>query len=222
MPIRINFLAERQVAEEMRRRDPVKRVGLGVAFVVSLFLLWAGYLQGKVLLAKSQLAGIEGQLEQVEAPFQEIKTNQAAIVRATKNLEALQNLAEARFLWGNALDALQYATVEGVEVVRIRTKQDFRAEEKTEPKQVNGRTVPGKPATSTERVSLTLEAKDSSSEPGEGIFRFQEAISQQPFFVTNQVQVELTGRTPVQTEPKEKGKPFVMFTVECKFPDQTR
>ena len=47
MPIRINLLAEQQAAEELRRRDPVKRAIWVAGFFVVVVVVWSGYLQFK-------------------------------------------------------------------------------------------------------------------------------------------------------------------------------
>lgn len=53
MPIRINLLAEAQAAEEMRRKDPVKRsIWIG-GFIVFLTLLAALTLQLKISRVRS-------------------------------------------------------------------------------------------------------------------------------------------------------------------------
>ncbi len=54
MAIRINLLAEAQEAEELRRRDPVKRALWGAGFLVFLVWLWTGslMLNGKIVDAE--------------------------------------------------------------------------------------------------------------------------------------------------------------------------
>ena len=69
MPIRINLLAEAHAAEELRRKDPVKRGIYGAVVVVSCVLIWALTLQLKIMAAKHELphkfwetaANVEGQ-----------------------------------------------------------------------------------------------------------------------------------------------------------------
>ena len=55
MPIRINLLAEAQAAEDLRRRDPVKRsIYVAVCFVV-MVLVWISSLQVKIMADNSRL-----------------------------------------------------------------------------------------------------------------------------------------------------------------------
>jgi len=59
MPIHINLLAEAQAAEELRRRDPVKRgIFLGASLVV-LMLVWSGMIQINSALANARLTGVQ-------------------------------------------------------------------------------------------------------------------------------------------------------------------
>ena len=49
MPIHINLLAEAQAAEELRRRDPVKRaIFIGISLVI-VALMWSGMVAGQRL-----------------------------------------------------------------------------------------------------------------------------------------------------------------------------
>ena len=60
MPIHINLLAEAQAAEELRRRDPVKRaLFIGVSLVV-VSLVWSGIVEINAFLAQERLAGVQG------------------------------------------------------------------------------------------------------------------------------------------------------------------
>src|SRR5687768_527435 len=59
MPIRINLLAEAKLAEEQRRKDPVKRATFAAAFLVSLVVLWTTTLQFKIIAAGSDLNRLE-------------------------------------------------------------------------------------------------------------------------------------------------------------------
>ena len=56
MPIRINLLAEEQAAEEMRRRDPIKRALFAGAALAVLMLGWIGLTQMNVMAARRELA----------------------------------------------------------------------------------------------------------------------------------------------------------------------
>ena len=62
MPIRINLLAEAQAAEEMRRKDPVKRAVWIGGFAVFVVLLCAATLQFKIIVAKSEVSGLRSQI----------------------------------------------------------------------------------------------------------------------------------------------------------------
>jgi hypothetical protein len=55
MPIKINLLAEAQIAEDLRRSDPVKRAIFIGALLVALALVWSSSLQLEAMIAKSEL-----------------------------------------------------------------------------------------------------------------------------------------------------------------------
>ena len=63
MPIRINLLAEVQTAEELRRRDPVKRVVVGGLLLLAAMAVWSSTVQLKVMLANRELGQAQFQLD---------------------------------------------------------------------------------------------------------------------------------------------------------------
>jgi hypothetical protein len=222
MPIRINLLAEQQAAEELRRRDPVKRATWAAGFALALLLVWAGFLQVRLMGAMREVERYGAEVKALEKEYNQVAVNLNTTAAAKQKIAALQSLATNHFLWGPALNALQYAWVEDVQTIRLRTEQTYTQTEGIKPSTNAGVVLSGKAATARERVILSIEAKDSSSKPGDQILKFQEKINNEPYFKTNLQKSELTGRTPIQTEPSNPSRPFVLFTVECQFTEKRR
>lgn len=223
MPIRINLLAEAQAAEELRRRDPIKRVIFGGLLAVALVLVWWSWLQLRVMVAHSNLSGIEGQIQSHTNAYQVVLVSQRKITDAKDDLAALHELTRDRFLQGNLLNALQKATVPGVQLMRLRVDQTYVATGKTAAKTHGDRGAREHFGTVTEKIVVTLDARDYSSNPGDEVNRFKDAISQQPYFkaaLDKTNGVRLTNLSPPQIGPD--GKPSVMFTLQCTYPDRTR
>jgi len=225
MPIRINLLAEAQATEEQRRKDPVKRaIRVGVLVVV-LVLLYSSKLQIDVLGSKGALKALESKWSSIEKSYQEAVENKRKSIEVEGKL-TLQQLKTNRFLWGNALDAFQQtlSTVDEITVVRLKTEQAY-----VQTEEVKGRTADGKPgngkiATATEKISLTIEAVDSGSQPGTQVSRFKESISNVPYFQSNLQKtngVLLTSLSAPMAGPLGKN-PYVMFTLQCYFPEKVR
>jgi len=222
MPIRINLLAEAQALEELRRRDPVKRsVWIGI-FLVLVVLAWSSSLQLKAMIAKGELSRVSSEISTHSNDFQQVLANQQKLADVNHRLAALQQLATNRLLKGTLLNALQRATVEDVQLMRLRTDETYTFNEEVKPKtNSNDRVIPGKPATVTERIVVTLEAKDSSANPGDQVNKLQQTVSDSPYFQTvlgKTNQVRLFGLSP----PQMAEKPFVLFSLECRFPEVTR
>ena len=75
----------------------------------------------------------------------------------------------------------------------------------------------------TEKIVVSLDARDSSANPGDQVNKFKDAVANQPYFKaalnkTNGVQLVNLSAPQIGTD----GKPFVMFTLECNFPEHTR
>ena len=160
MPIRLNLLAEAQAAEEMRRRDPVKRAIWVAALLICLVLVWSSSLQLKAMLARNQLGRIEASINARTNEYQQIVNNQKELADVKQKLGALSQLATNRFLNGNLLNALQDTSVDHVQLVRLRAQQTYTFIEETKPRTNNNRLVPGKPATVTERILVTLDGSE--------------------------------------------------------------
>jgi hypothetical protein len=223
MPIKINLLAEAQAAEELRRRDPVKRATFLGASLVALMLVWGGMGQINLSLANQRLIGVQTAILDRNSVYTNVLDNLNKIAVARKKLDALQKLQVSRFLQGNLLNALQQVAVDGVQLTRLREEQTYFLTEGTEAQTNDTRVILGRPGTSRERIALSLDALDSSASPGDQVNKFKQAIASQSYFKTvldKTNSVQLTNLSPQQTG--RDGKPYVLFTVECNFPDQTR
>lgn len=223
MPIRINLLAEAQALEDLRRRDPVKRaIWVGVALVV-LMLAWSSELYLKSLIARGELGRVAGQLNTRTNEFQQVLNNQRKLAESNRKLTLLQEMATNRMLHGTLLNALQQTTLDDVQLMRLKTDETYVYNEEIKTKtNSNDHVVPGKPASVTEKITVTLEAKDSAANPGDQVNKFKQAIHQSPYFQSvlgQSNEVRLTNLSPPQTL---EGKPFVLFTLECRFPEKTR
>ena len=223
MPIRINLLAEAKIAEELRRRDPVKRAIFFGAFLVVFALVWSSSLQLEVLISKKDLSRVQSDIATRTNEFQNVLVSQRKVVRIKEKLAALQQLSNARFLQGNNLNALQLATMDGVQLVRIRLSQVCLSTPSVPNKTENGRVILGRPGTATEKIILTLDAKDFSASPGDAVDKFKENIARQAYFKTvlNQTNgVKLISLSSPQNSPD--GRPYVLFNLDCYFSEKTQ
>lgn len=218
MPIHLNLLAEKQAAEVMRRRDPVKRgIFLGIAFA-AIFLAWGAFVEMQVLLSNAQVASIEQKIDLRTNNFNTATVNMKKIVIEQGKMDALAKLQLARFLQGNLMDALQHATVDGVQLTRLRLSQNYSTIQREGPKGKPGQTV------CTEDISLHLDARDFSSNPGDQVNKFTDTLAHNSYFETMlgpTNTVRLAG-PPSSSQTEGAASPYVTFAVECKFPTQTR
>jgi hypothetical protein len=82
--------------------------------------------------------------------------------------------------------------------------------------------VAGRPPSITQHILLTVDAKDFSANPGDQVNRFKDALAKQDYFSHNLEatnSIKLVSESGLQS-PGE-GKPYVMFTLECRFADRT-
>ena len=222
MPIRINLLAEAQAAEEMRRKDPVKRAVWIGGFVVFLVLLCALTLQFKIIVVRSEMKSLQAGWKVIEKKVQDVNEHRATTRGLAQKLSALDQFTTNRMLWATALNALQLTTVEGVQLARVHTEQNFTQTEGRARTEVAGNITPAKPATATERIVVTLEGRDYSARPGDAVPKFKQTLVGSPYFdsilqKTNKIQ--LTSQTAPQAE---LGRTFVGFGLKLFFDEKER
>jgi hypothetical protein len=207
MPIRINLLAEAQAAEDLRRRDPVKRVIVGGVLILAAMLVWSSTLQLKVMMANRELSSVQFEIDTHTNAYQMALTNQALTASTKIKIQDLQKLSNARLLEGNLLNALQKISVDNIQVTRLSVYQAF---------------LPGKTSV-TERTAVTVNARDSSANPGDQVGKFKAALATQPYFrdmLGQNNAISLTDESPPQEDANGKG--YVSFTLEFHFPDKIR
>ncbi len=223
MPIRINLLAEAQVAEDLRRRDPAKRVVFAGALLVAVTLVWSSSLMLKEMLAKKDLAMVQSEIQTRTNEYDRVLVGTKKIADAQNKVDSLKKLSTARFLQGSLLNALQQVTVAGVQLTRLRVDQSYFSTEGTKSLTNRFGVVAGRPAIVTEKVVVTLDARDSSANPGDQVNKFNDALVQQSYFqamLDKTNGVRLASLSAPQTGPD--GKPYVLFTLECRYPPQSR
>lgn len=214
MPIHINLLAEAQAAEQMRRHDPAKRATFIGASLVLLALAWSGIVEINVVLAREGLATTQMEIASKTNTFQQVFVEQGQLRQDRLKLAALQKLQAARFLQGSLLDALQHATVDGVELTRLRLDQSYSAMANS------GNTNESR---IREKIVLQLNAKDSSANPGDQVNKFQTIIAKQPYFeamLSKTNAIQLAG--PPSALQSDAARPYVTFMLDCYFPEHIR
>ncbi len=220
MPIRINLMAEAQVAEEMRRQDPVKRAIWICSFLIILVLLWIAKVQMDIAFENSRLKDIDTQWTAKKDKYAAVTNNQAKIGEITRRLTALEDLSTNRFLWGNVLNALQRTVVDQVQVTRIVGAQTVNQEDG----QVVGSGANKKilPPTAVEKINLTIDAKDLN--PSVNTYAsYKNKLSNFEFFLKHLGRRDgfvMEGMlSPLTTDPMDSNSVFQSFTLVSHFPD---
>jgi hypothetical protein len=103
-------------------------------------------------------------------------------------------------------------------LTRLKLEQSYTSQGGTPAKTNSFGLVAGRPATVTEQITLTLDAKDFSKNQGDQVNRYKDALMQQAFFQSNLVPtngIRLASLSPQQTGTD--GRPYVLFTLQCRF-----
>jgi hypothetical protein len=225
MPICINLLAEAKAAEELRRKDPVKRAIFMSGCVIVFFALWSTSLQVKIIASNSELSRLESRWKDMEKNYTSALEVQKRATDVETKLTALSQLATNRFLWGTTFNAVQQTLTgrEDVHIMKLKTEQVYVHAEEIKPRRDGTRFIPGRPASATERISIILDAVDASAQPGGQVSAFKESIAALPYFQSTLQKtngVLLTSLSAPQNGPT--GRPQVNFTLQCFFPEKVR
>lgn len=224
MPIRLNLLAEAQASEDLRRRDPAKRVVWVAALLISLMLVWSISLFFKSMLAGSELSAIQTQMNTRTNQYQHVQDNQKKAADIKAKLAALNQLATNRFLNGTLLNALQQTTSDDVQLLRLRVEQTYIVREEAKSRtNVTTSATPPKAAAVTEKIVVTLDGKDVS-QSGDRYDKFKDALADNPYFQsalgkTNGV--ILKNFLPAAAT-SDLDKKAVHFSLECRYEEKTR
>ena len=225
MPIRLNLLAEAQAAEELRRRDPVKRVTWTAVVLVSLMLVWSSSLQLKAMMAGREVSRRESLMASFTNDYQQVLDSQKKVSEVRHKILALHQMSTNRLLQATVLNALQKTTVDDVQLLRYHVDQTYSFVDEVKSKTTtDGRVVVGKPAVAIEHVAFSLDGTDASPNPGDQVAKLKEALLANPYFQ------ETLGKTnafslknlssPVFSPVT--GKRGIDFTLEGHLPEKSR
>jgi len=223
MPIRINLLAEAQAAEELRRRDPVKR-GIWIAgFLVSLVLLWSLTLQSRILIANARLNGLNSKWAGIEKVYHQVMENRGKEKQAEQKLAALEQLSTNRFLWASFLNVLQQCAMDEVRLLRVKGEQTYFSNENTPDKASDTKVARSKTPTATERISIVLEARDHSANTA-GHTKLKETLANSALFQSfvQKTNVLLDGLSAPGPDPASPSGVTANFALKCFFPEKER
>ena len=224
MPIRINLLAEAQAAEEARRRDPVKRVTLLAGLLIVAMMLWGVWEFTRTLTVKAELSRQEKAWKAIETDYAAVAAKEKLSDEIERKLSALTRLSTNRFLWGSTLNALQQCSVDPIQVTRLAGTHTYAVVDPIPPKKDNNRTIPGRPGRATEKIALTVEAKDFGNAADQNFLKFKDAIFNVPYFknsllTPDAIQLKNLGQPMVDANDNRSYTPFVL---ECAFPPKER
>jgi hypothetical protein len=224
MPIRINLLAESQAAEEIRRRDPVKRAIWVAVCIVVVVLVWSSSLQVKIMADNGRLSNLEGKLASRTNDYVKVLANEHKLTETKTKLKALNQLAAGRFLEATLLDAFQHSPVNGIQISHLRTEQGYEVIPDLPPTKLdNGKVIPGRPGIAKERIKLYLDARDDSPSPGIiQVNKFKDTLARTAYFETERIMsnnITLKSLSPPVFD-NESQKPFVRFSLECYYQER--
>src|SRR6516162_3510447 len=152
MPIRLNLLAEAQAAEELRRKDPVKRAILFGCACGAIMVAASIVMQARLMRTNRSLTEYSSRIQAITNEYAAVMKDDDRLRQATLNIRGLDILASERFLNGTFLDAVQKVQAENVQLIHLRMEQEYAFTEGTKATA----TKAAKPATAAEKIRIVL------------------------------------------------------------------
>lgn len=225
MPLRINLLAEAKAAEELRRKDPVKRAVWIGCLIVALMGFWSAQKQTQLMLARAELARLVATYAKDEKSFIQVNEVNRKLGDMETRLNALVRASTNRILWGSALHALQQTVTDDITFTRFRADQSYRQEAGVAPKRVDGKTVPGRPASATETLKVVIDGRDYARIDEQNYNRFKTALTTNSYFgprLEGSPGFRLANLSQPVADPLKGGREYVAFSFEAQFPEIKR
>ena len=222
MPLRINLLAEAQAAEELRRKDPVKRAIILGGCCAAVMAVISVAIQARAIGTNRKSADYARRIQSITNEYAGVMKDEDHLHQVNLNMRGLDLLASERLLNGTLLNAIQKVHTENVQMVHLRTEHEYQLTDETRAKTNSNKVL--KPATASEKIQVVLEAVDASPNPGDQVNKFKEAIAGsayiQSLLGTNN-EMRLVNLSPPQMRT-DMGQMVVQFTLEARLPEKVR
>jgi len=212
----------------MRRKDPLKRAFWLGGFVIFLVLLWGLTLFLDLTRRKLELSSLEGKWKTMEKAVKQVEENRRRAAEVEQKLSALSQFTTNRFLWANALNALQQTWVENIQLVRFKSEQTYTQIEPPKPPPgptgAPAKPAAAKPASAVEKIVVHLEGRDSSARPGDQVPACKAALAGFPFFqehLQKTNSVLLTSLSAPLAETSKKAA-YVLFGLQLNLQEKER
>jgi hypothetical protein len=221
MPLWINLLAEAHDLEEQRRRDPVKRAFLLASFLVTAGLLYTGLLHWQSANDAAANATLKQYIHDKDAQHKAALAIKQKLNTTRVKLSNLNLLSTNRVLIGNLLNAFQHSAVDDVQLTHVLVAQKYiytaETKEWTNLLEHPPKIYPKIPATMTETLMLTLDAKGNESrQPSVLESHLISALETCDYFKARNLKFRMA------KDEVLPGRSFFEFTLVCPFPDKIR
>ena len=198
---------------------------LVAALLIGIVFSYVAFLQIRLIRAGQELEAREADWQKIAKSHEGLTQKLSQIKEVEGRLASLQQLAGSRFLWANALNALQKVSIANVNLTGFRVDQLYKYTEATKSRVVGKARVPATPATSTEKIVLTLTAKDYGNPTDQNYSKFKDQLAALPFFKTqlpdaNSIKFKRFSQPTVDKD--DLSRSYVSFPLECSFPEKTR
>jgi hypothetical protein len=226
MAIVLNLLAEQQHADEIRRRDPVRRTLMGSVLTIGVALSFSLLSWLAAWQAQEDLKSVELRWLRLESENKQLSEALVKSRKVEEDLNALTNLASSRFLWAPLLNAMQDCVIDRVQVSGLRADQaSTPVKTETIAPKTREKSKVSKVVTTNmvETIVLHIEANDYSNSQ---FSRLQDIISSQPYFrrclQTNGTVRLASLNPPAKSDGENEERNFTHFKIEVAFPPVTR
>jgi hypothetical protein len=223
--ITLNLLAEEQLAQEARARDPFKTaiaIGAGLIALVAM--------TGSVLFWFASQRKSEGDIlrSKWETLSASMEKGEVAEFRAlTAQANDVMTLNKSRVLLAPQLALVKDIVPDAIQLTRLNFSVNVEtpmagAAEETEHAETNAKAKRKAAPKVTERLTLMIEGRAVGARPEIEVDSFIGTLRSNPQFgaLVSQIQLRSIARAPVSGDNPAAGSPVALFVIECQYKER--
>ena len=210
--ITLNLLAEEQLAQEARARDPVKLfTAIGLA-ILTAAVAWGGTLSALLLQRRSELQGLQSKWDKMN----DVGAEEGAFQKASAFAEELVAVNHSRVVMAPQLALVKDLILPSIKLSQLAFTLNAEASS-TDGGGEEGGAKHGPRQKLSERLVLRIEGVASSSQPELEVDRFLESLRHDARFSVAVEDIQLRSIARPRGEPDKAGRELATssFVVEC-------
>jgi len=215
--ITLNLLAEEQLAEQQRARDPFKvAIAIGVS-LVTLVVAGGGVMSVLALQKRGEVAALQSRLEDVASP--ELGEQEAELAALKKSADQIVTVNQKRYLYAAQLALLKDLIPENVQLTEMEFSVAVQTIQIEQPAKSESAVKRPPLLKVVQRLTLRLDGRAVSARPELDVDVLLRTLREHEVLSADieQIQLRSIARAATGPEANSANLPAAFFVIECQF-----